>query len=307
MSSGWWVVSRERSVHEAEPSTSLRPLTTQSPQLTTRLGGGIVLALVVTVILAPVLAPADPLRTNLGARLRPPLGWSGSMAGHPLGTDELGRDILSRLLYGGRVSLSLALAAVVLSAAVGVLLGLVSGYRGGWLDELVMRLADIQLAFPVIMLGVAVLAVVGTSLPALVAVLALSGWVVFARTVRALALTVREIEFVTAARSMGAGDARIVLLHVLPNIQASILVIATVQLATMVLLESGLSFLGLGTQPPDPSWGSMLAQGRDYLDKAWWLATVPGLAIALAVLGVNLLGDGLRDLLDPRLRSAAGP
>ncbi len=272
---------------------------------TVPVGIAVVLLLVVAALLAPALAPADPLKTMLSARLKPPLSRVGPSL-YLLGTDELGRDILSRLLYGGRVSLSLSLIAVVLSGAIGVLLGLLAGYHGGWVDELIMRLADIQLSFPVIMLGVAVLAVVGTSLSALVGVLALSGWVIFARTVRALALTVKEIEFIAAARALGAGDLRILLRHLLPNIQASILVIATVQLATMILLESGLSFLGLGTQPPEPSWGGMLAQGRDYLDKAWWLATVPGLAIAVAVLGVNLLGDGLRDLLDPRLRSAAG-
>ena len=170
------------------------------------------------------------------------------------------------------------------------------------MDDAIMRVADVQLAFPVIMLAIAIVAVVGTSPAALVSVLALSGWVLYARTVRASVLTIRQLDYVEAARTLGASDLRVVLLHILPNTLAPILVIGSSQFATMVLLESGLSFLGLGIQPPQPSWGAMLAEGRDYLSNAWWLATVPGIAISLVVLGANLLGDGLRDLLDPRLR-----
>jgi peptide/nickel transport system permease protein len=165
-----------------------------------------------------------------------------------------------------------------------------------------MRIVDVQLAFPVILLAIAVVAVVGTSMTALIGVLVLSGWVLYARTVRANVLSLKEQEYIGAARALGAGDVRIVLHHVLPNTMAPIIVVATVQLATMLLLESGLSFLGLGIQPPTPSWGRMLAEGRDYLSNAWWISTVPGIAISLAVLGANLLGDGLRDLLDPNLR-----
>jgi peptide/nickel transport system permease protein len=190
----------------------------------------------------------------------------------------------------------------VLAAGVGVALGLAAGVLGGRLDDVVMRVADVQLAFPVIMLAIAIVAVVGTSSGALVSVLALSGWVLYARTVRASVLTIRQLDYVEAARTLGASDLRVVALHILPNTLAPILVIGSSQFATMVLLESGLSFLGLGVQPPQPSWGAMLAEGRDYLSNAWWLATVPGLAISLVVLGANLLGDGLRDLLDPRLR-----
>jgi len=176
------------------------------------------------------------------------------------------------------------------------------GVLGGRLDTFVMRAADVQLAFPVIMLAIAIVAVVGTSPGALVTVLALSGWVLYARTVRASVLTIRQLDYVEAARTLGASDLRVVLLHILPNTLGPILVIGSSQFATMVLLESGLSFLGMGVQPPQPSWGAMLAEGRDYLSNAWWLATVPGMAISLVVLGANLLGDGLRDLLDPRLR-----
>ena len=264
-------------------------------------GGTVLLALVLAAIFAPLLAPADPLKTGFSTRVKPPaiLGYDSAFV---LGSDNLGRDILSRLLYGGRISLTLAALAVVCSALLGVTLGLVSGYAGGWVDDVVMRVVDVQLSFPVIMLAIAVIAVIGTSPTALVGVLVLAGWVVYARTVRASVLSLKQQEYVQAARALGAGDLRIVVRHVLPNTQAPILVIATVQVATMILLESGLSFLGLGVQPPQPSWGSMLAEGRDYLSNAWWLATVPGIAISLAVLGANLVGDGLRDLLDPNLR-----
>jgi peptide/nickel transport system permease protein len=268
----------------------------------TAVAGGLILALVIVAsVAAPLLAPADPVKPSFGKRLQAP-ALLGSRSGYALGTDNLGRDILARLLYGGRVSLALAASAVALAAVTGVAVGLAAGVAGGRLDDLVMRLADVQLAFPVIMLAIAIVAVVGTSPGALVSVLALSGWVLYARTVRANVLTIRRLEYVEAARTLGAGDARVVLRHILPNTLAPILVIASSQFATMVLLESGLSFLGLGIQPPQPSWGAMLAEGRDYLSNAWWLATVPGLAISLVVLGANLLGDGLRDLLDPRLR-----
>jgi peptide/nickel transport system permease protein len=264
--------------------------------------GGLILALVVLASAgAPLLASSDPVKPSFGKRLQSPRVLGGTSA-HALGTDNLGRDIYARLLYGGRISLSLAASAVVLAAAVGVAVGLAAGVVGGRLDALVMRAADVQLAFPVIMLAIAIVAVVGTSPLALVSVLALSGWVLYARTIRASVLTIRQLDYVEAARTLGAGDLRVVLRHILPNTLAPILVIGSSQFATMVLLESGLSFLGLGVQPPQPSWGAMLAEGRDYLSNAWWLATVPGLAISLVVLGANLLGDGLRDLLDPRLR-----
>jgi peptide/nickel transport system permease protein len=264
-------------------------------------GGAILLLVLLACAAASALAPADPITTVFSARLKPPLGLGGTTA-HLLGTDNLGRDIMSRVLYGGRISLSLATGAVVLAAVSGVALGLLSGYAGGAIDDAIMRVADIQLSFPVIMLAIAIIAVVGTSELAIVGVLALSGWVLYARTLRASLLSIRQVEYVEAARALGAGGLRIVVRHILPNTLAPILVIASAQFATMVLLEAGLSFLGLGIQPPRPSWGNMLAEGRDYLSNAWWLATVPGLAISLVVLGANLFGDGLRDVLDPRLR-----
>jgi peptide/nickel transport system permease protein len=265
------------------------------------IGGALLLLLVLSAILAPVLAPSNPTQAGFSTRVRPP-AILGNPSGFLLGSDNLGRDVLSRLLYGGQLSLSLAAASVVLSALIGVALGLVSGYAGGRVDDAIMRIVDVQLAFPVILLAIAVVAVIGTSMAALLGVLALSGWVIYARTVRAHVLSLKEQEYISAARALGAGDVRIVLRHVLPNTMAPIIVVATVQLATMLLLESGLSFLGLGIQPPTPSWGRMLAEGRDYLSNAWWISTVPGIAISLAVLGANLLGDGLRDLLDPNLR-----
>ena len=265
-------------------------------------GGGILLLVVLASVCAPVLTASDPIRPSFGQRLKAPWGLGGTSA-RPLGADNLGRDIYARLLYGGRVSLVLATSAVLLATGVGVLVGLLAGSLGGRLDDLVMRLADVQLTFPVIMLAIAIIAVVGTSPFALVGVLALSGWVLHARTVRANVLTIRHLEFVEAAGALGASQIRVLFRHVLPNTLAPILVIVSSQFATMVLLESGLSFLGMGVQPPQPSWGAMLAEGRDYLSNAWWLATVPGIAISLVVLGANLLGDGLRDLLDPHLRA----
>jgi peptide/nickel transport system permease protein len=265
-------------------------------------GGAILLVVVLASVCAPLLTASDPVRPSFGQRLRAPWGLGGT-PGQPLGADNLGRDIYARLLYGGRISLVLATSAVILATGVGVLVGLLAGYLGGTLDDIVMRLADVQLTFPVIMLAIAIVAVVGTSPLALVGVLALSGWVLHARTVRANVLTIRDLEYVDAAWALGASHRRVVLRHVLPNTLASILVIASSQFATMVLLESGLSFLGMGVQPPQPSWGAMLAEGRDYLSNAWWLATMPGAAISLVVLGANLLGDGLRDLLDPHLRA----
>jgi len=283
----------------AAPTGSAGTRLARSPMA---VAGGFLLVLVVLAsALAPLLTESDPLKPSFGRRLAAPWGLGGSAA-HVLGTDNLGRDILARLLYGGRLSLVLAASAVLIAALVGVLLGLLAGSAGGRVDALVMRVADVQLAFPVIMLAIAIVAVVGTNPLALVGVLALSGWVLYARTIRAGVLAIRGLEYVEAATTLGASDLRVIFRHILPNVVAPILVIGSSQFATMVLLESGLSFLGLGIQAPRPSWGLMLAEGRDYLSNAWWLATAPGLMISLVVLGANLLGDGLRDLVDPSLR-----
>ncbi len=268
------------------------------------IGGSLVLIMVLGAVFAPLLSPTDPLVQQTSNRVKPPFWETGDIQ-HPLGTDPVGRDVLSRVLYGSRISLMLGIVAVLVSGTVGTLLGLLAGYYERQFGELVMRLADVQLSFPVILLAISVVAEVGRSLPALVAVLAISGWVVNARTVRGSVLSLREKEFVEAARALGCGGFRIVLCHILPNCIAPLLVIATVQMATMIILESGLSFFGLGTQPPTPSWGGMLAEGREYLIAgAWWLTTFPGLAISITVLGINLLGDGLRDVLDPQLQNS---
>ena len=266
-------------------------------------GGSLILAMVLGAVCAPLLATSDPLRQDTANRLKPPFWETGDLR-HPLGTDPLGRDVWSRVLFGSRISLTLGLVAVAVSGSIGTLLGLLAGYYERHVGDLVMRLVDVQLSFPVILLAISVVAVVGRSLPALVAVLAISGWVVYARTVRGSVLSLKGKDFIEATRALGSGGLRILFRHILPNCMAPLLVVATVQMATMIILESGLSFFGLGTQPPTPSWGGMLAEGREYLFAgAWWLTTFPGLAISIAVLGINLLGDGLRDVLDPQLQN----
>ena len=261
---------------------------------------GIGLLIVLVGALAPMLAPADPTLQVLADRLAPP----GTM-GHLLGTDSLGRDELSRLIFGARASMLVALSAVLVAGSVGVLLGLVSGYFGGVADSVIMRLADIQLSIPYLVLAIAVVAVLGTSSINLVLVLGLVGWVFYARVVRAEVLTVKHREYVEAARAIGTPGWRIVIRHVLPNVSASITVMATLETPRMILSEAALSFLGLGIQPPTPSWGNMVADGRDYLANAWWLTTIPGLAIVFFAVAVSVLGDWLRDVLDPRLSKAA--
>jgi peptide/nickel transport system permease protein len=259
----------------------------------------VVAALVAT--LAPQLAPGDPVKNSLLDRLTPPMWLEGGTAKHPLGTDTLGRDVASRLLYGARVSLVVGFAAVAIAGVLGVVLGLVAGYYRGWLDDVLMRLGDIQLAFPVLVLAVAVLAVLGASFVNLVLVLGVTGWITYARIVRGEALSLRERDFVDAARALGARDGWILRRHILPNVLPPIVVVATFSLARVIIAEASLSFLGLGLPAPAPSWGAMLDEGRNYITTGWWLALFPGLAILLVVLGINVVGDWLRDLLDPRL------
>jgi peptide/nickel transport system permease protein len=266
------------------------------------LGVAIVLLVIVSAAWAPFLSPADPLQQEVTYRLKPPL-WRGEDGQtYFLGTDHLGRDILSRLIYGSRISLVIGVCAVSLAGTLGTLLGLVAGYRGGRVDDLCMRLTDTMLAMPFILLALAVIAVLGSSLQNIILVLGITSWVSYARVVRAEVLTLRTREFVAAAQALGGRGGRIVFRHLLPNVLTPVIVIATLEVARMIILESALSFLGLGVQPPTPTWGGMLADGRAYLSTAWWLATIPGLCIMLSVLGINLLGDWLRDVLDPRLQ-----
>jgi peptide/nickel transport system permease protein len=253
-------------------------------------------------VAAPQIAPWDPGRQMLTKRLRPPAWQARGLREHPLGTDHLGRDILSRILYGGRISLGVGLSAVTLSALLGVSLGLLAGFHGGRIDGLVMRVVDVFLAIPYILLAMGVVFALGPSLLNVILVMAATRWVQFARIVRADVLSIREREFVAGARARGNRALRLLLRHVLPNALTPIIVVATLELAFMIIYESALSFLGLGVQPPTPTWGWMLSDGRNYVATAWWLATFPGLAIMLTVLAVNLLGDWLRDTLDPRLR-----
>jgi peptide/nickel transport system permease protein len=252
--------------------------------------------------LAPALAPDTYDNQDIMGRLKPPLSRGPDGRVYLLGSDPLGRDMLSRIIYGARASVSVALAGLVIGGGLGSLLGLLAGFGGRGLDTLVMRIVDAQLAFPSLLLAIAVIAALGTSLWTLLAVLALRSWAVHARTLRSAVLVIREQESVTAARALGAGPMRVAFKEILPNALAPLIVVATAQLGALILLESTLSFLGIGLQPPAPSWGSMLSSGRPYMTVAWWVAAVPGVAILIAVLGANLLGDGLRDALDPRLK-----
>ena len=262
----------------------------------------VVLMVMLAALAAPLVAPFDPLEQDIGQRLREP-GWQDAQGRvHPLGTDHLGRDIFSRIIFGSRIALLVGLAAVVISGVLGLLIGLVAGYFGGRMDDFLMRLADIQLAFPFILLAIAVIGVLGPSLRNIIIVIGVSSWVVYARVVRGEVLSIREREYVHAAVALGSRHWRVLMTHVLPNTFTPWLVVATLDMARVILTESALSFLGLGVQPPTPTWGGMLADGRVYLSTAWWLATFPGLAILVTVLGINLFGDGLRDTLDPRLK-----
>jgi peptide/nickel transport system permease protein len=244
------------------------------------------------------LAPYGANEQDITQRLRAP-----DLGTHPLGTDELGRDILSRLLYGGRVSLLVGVIAVAVSCPVGVLVGIVAGYAGRRLDDVLMRVTEIQLAIPTILLAIAVIAVLGPGVWNVIITLSVTGWTLYARLIRGETLTVKERDFVQAARAAGAGDVRIVTRHVLPNVLSPVIVVAVFAVANMIVLEATLSFLGLGVEPQVVTWGRMLNGGRLYLGTAWWLTAFPGLAIFVTVLSVNLLGDHLRDWLDPRLRT----
>ena len=260
---------------------------------------------VLAAICAPLVAPYDPTQQSLRERLKAPTVFpEEGRQRHLLGTDQLGRDILSRIIYGSRVSLIVGFAAVLIGGAIGGSLGLLSGYAGGIVDEIVMLLVDAQLAFPFILLAIGIIAVLGPSFGNLIVIVGLSGWVTYARLVRAQVLTVKEREYVLAIRGLGGSTWRILASHIVPNTLAPFLVVTTLELARTILLESTLSFLGLGIQPPTPSWGGMLNEGRSYLDSAWWISALPGLVLMLTALVVSRVGDWLRDVLDPTLRGA---
>jgi peptide/nickel transport system permease protein len=254
---------------------------------------------VLAAVFAPVLAPYDPNSQNLLGRMRPPGTVSRSFH-YLLGSDELGRDLLTRLIYGARVSLFVAIASVILSGVVGVLLGMLAGYLRGWVELIVMRLVDVFLSIPAILLAIITVAVLGTGLVNVIVVLALTRWPRYARIAYGQTLSVANMPYVRLAAFMGASTPRVLLRHILPNIIGAVTVVATLEFGLMVLFEAGLSFLGLGVQPPTASWGAMLSSGRNYLATAWWIATFPGLCLFLLILAVNLIGDDLRDRFDPR-------
>ena len=258
--------------------------------------------LVIPAVFAPLLAPHDPLKGSLAKRLKPPVWQQGGSIEYPLGTDKLGRDILSRMMHGARVSLAVSMVAIFVGGGIGTAMGLMSGYFGGRVDSLIMRLVDISLSLPTILLALVLVAAVGPSFGTVVIVLVVLLWARYARLVRGESLSIRERDFIARARVAGASHTRIMTRYILPNVVNSLVVLATLQVGYVILLESALSFLGAGLPRPTPAWGLMIADGRELIVTAWWVSMFPGLAIMLTVLALNLLGDWLRDHLDPKLR-----
>jgi ABC-type dipeptide/oligopeptide/nickel transport system permease subunit len=263
---------------------------------------GIMLLIVILTVLAPWVAPHDPLAVDIRHRLAPPAWMAGGAADHLLGTDQVGRDLLSRVIFGGRVSLVIGVSAVLISSTIGVLMGLAAGYFGGRADWTIMTVINIMLTFPFVLLALAVIAVLGPSLVNMIIVLGVADWPLYARVIRAETLSIREREFVVAGRALGMSHARVIFRQIFPNLVSAIVVIATLQVARVIILESFLSFLGLGIQPPTPAWGNMLGEGRVYMLNSWWIAAFPGLAIFVTTLVINLMGNALRDWLDPHMK-----
>ena len=278
-------------------TTARRPVWRRSPLTVAGLALIILLALIA--ILAPFVAPTDPIKQVLITRLKPP------SAEHWLGADQLGRDVLSRMIYGARISLLIGTVVVGLASSIGTFVGVIAGYAGGWLDEILMRLTDIFFAFPALILAMAISGALGPSLTNAMIAIAVVSWPVYARLVRAQVLLLREREFVEAARSLGASAERIIWQHILPNTLAPLMVQASFDMGGAILSAAGLSFIGFGAQPPTPEWGVMISEGRNYIATQPWLSLFPGLAILLTVAAFNLIGDGLRDALDPRLRGTS--
>lgn len=286
---------------DAAPLRRSRRRTLRATELALIAFGGVVSALLILgAIVGPDIAPYDPLAVTLRDRLLPP-SFDGEMP-HWLGTDQLGRDILTRILHAARVTIVISLVAVTLSALVGFLIGVASGYFQGAADLIVSRIVDVQLAFPTILLAITIVAVFGTSIPMLIVVFVIAGWVRYVRIIRAQTLVLREMQFVEASRVIGATSLRIIAKHLIPNLRTEIIILMNLEVGRIILIESSLSYLGLGVQPPLPTWGNMLNEGRLYLQTAWWVVTFPGLAIMFTVLGINLLSEGLRSFYDPRQR-----
>jgi len=262
----------------------------------------VLLLIVASAVFAPWMATYDPLAVDIQHRLAPPAWMDGGTPKHLLGTDQIGRDLLARMLYGGRVSLIVGVVAVLISATIGVLTGLAAGYSGRRVDWFVMALVNVTLSFPFVLLALAVIAVLGPSLVNMIIVLGIADWPLYVRVIRAETMSIREREFIMAGRALGMSHARIIFRQILPNLVSVIVVIATLQVARVIILESFLSFLGLGVQPPTPAWGNMLGEGRLYMLNSWWIATFPGLAIFVTTLAINLMGNALRDWLDPHMK-----
>jgi len=267
------------------------------------LGLIVVLAMVAIAIFAPIVSPYDPLKQDLGARLVPPIWAENGRWDHPLGTDRIGRDTVARLIWGARISLVAGGLGTIIAMGIGVSLGMLAGFYGRLSDTIIGGMVNLWLSFPFILLAISIVAVLGPSFINMVVALGLTSWPIFARVVRSEVLRTRRQDFVTAATMLGANDVRIMLRHILPLLLNTLIVLGSLEVARMVILESFLSYLGLGIQPPTPSWGNMLAEARQYILEMWWLVTFPGVAIFITALGINLVGDGLRDLLDPRLRN----
>lgn len=266
------------------------------------LGFSLFSVVVLISVFAPWLAPHQPAQADLAHKLLPPVWMEGGVSDYPLGTDYLGRDIWSRLIYGSRVSLIVGFCSVLVSGTIGIALGLAAGYCGRWIDIAIMRVVDALLSIPTILFMLLVMFIAGPGIGTLILVIGLTNWVGYARMVRGEVLGIRERDFVKSARAAGAGSFRIVFVHLLPNVLSSFIVISTMSVARVIIAEASLSFLGLGIQPPDVSWGGMLSDGRQYLATSWWVATFPGLAITVTVLSVIFIGDWLRDVLDPKLK-----
>ncbi len=262
---------------------------------------GVIVLLVAMAVLAPVLAPHSPTQVNLSQSFQPPV-WQGGSGSHILGTDKLGRDILSRIMYGARISLAVAAVTICAAGTIGVALGMLAGYRHGWTENLIMRVVDIQISLPTVLLALMFAVVWGPSLRNLLILITLNLWASYARQAHAQTLSLSEREYVLAARTVGASDLRILRFHIMPNLINSIVVLATMQIASVVLMEASLSFLGVGLPPPTPAWGLMISDGRGVLEKAWWVSAMPGIALALLISSANFTGDWLRDYLDPTLR-----
>lgn len=274
-----------------------------SARITSAIGLVIILGLIVIAVFADYLAPYDPVTGTLGDRLIPPFWQAGGSTAHLLGTDVLGRDTLSRLIYGARSSLTVAVVAILVAGSIGSLLGIAAGYLGGWVDALVMRAADLAFSFPTILLAMVLAVVFGASFFNIVVVISLVLWAEYARMARGESLKIKEMDYVALAQVAGCSKVSIMLRHILPNVASSLIVLATLQVGVVIILESSLSFLGVGLPPPTPTWGSMVAEGRSYVVSAWWLSLVPGAAILVTVLSFNLLGDTLTELINPERQS----